>query len=374
MLDLETKLRRNAMLKSDVVNQSVTNKKDHFVPQFLLRNFAVAKTGTESGLVYIYKKFDTPRKGSIAKHAGNEVDFYLGRHAETKEPAKVSDEVYKEIEKGKHAPAVVKKVLEQDGVLNLKYEDESILATLVAHQLTRTRKFRKLINKCISYLLLHSLISIDDLGNRETIQDIVVKNKYKITAKQIDEDALVRKSRLEGTRGQELFIAIQVAESIVEEIYRKTMHTIIAPKSHYFILSDAPVCIIGKSDDLLEVSSLWDFSRDDGYTFILPISPKKAIVFGKTYKPYHQISDRKLSESLAVMVNSLSVNNADVEFYSHTDQFWNDYKNDLITPARLASYRKFTQEMESDFLKRIFYSAQYLLWKLRKVFKDIVGL
>lgn len=132
MLDLAIKWKETEVLQDDVSKQSVTNKKDHFVPQFLLRNFAVAKTGTESGLVYIYKKFNTPRKGSIAKHAGNEVDFYLGRHAETKEPAKVSDEVYKEIEKGKHAPAVVKKVLEQDGVLNLKYEEESILATLVA--------------------------------------------------------------------------------------------------------------------------------------------------------------------------------------------------------------------------------------------------
>ena len=264
-------------------------------------------------------------------------------------------------------------MLEQNGVLNLNYEEESILATLVAHQLTRTRKFRKLINKCISYLLLHGLISIDELGSREKIQEIIVKNKYKITAKQVDEDALVRRSRLEGTRGQELFIAIQIAESIVEEIYRKNLHTIIAPKNHYFILSDSPVCIIGRNDDLLEVNSLWDFSRDDGYAFILPISPQKAIVFGKTYKPYQQISDRELSESLAVMVNSLSVNNTDVEFYCHSDQFWNDYKNDLITPARLASYRKFTQEMERNFLKKIFYSTQYLLWKLGKKFRNVVG-
>ena len=355
------------MLENDPANQSVTNKKDHFVPQFLLRNFAIEQAGKESGLVFIYKKFNQPKKGSIAKHAGNEVDFYLGKHAETKKPAKVSDEVYKEIEKGKHAPAVVKKVLEQDGVLNIKYEEESILATLVAHQLTRTRKFRKLIKKCISYLLLHSLISIDDLGSREKIQDIVVKNKYKITAKQIDEDTLVRNSRLEGTRGQELFIAIQVAEFIVEEIYRKNLHAIVAPKGHYFVLSDSPVCILGRDDELLEVSSLWDFSRDDGYSFILPISPQKAIVFGKTYKPYHQING-KLAESLVVMTNSLSVNNADTEFYSHTDQFWNDYKNDLITPARLASYRKFEQEIGRNIFKKIFYTTQYLLWKIGSSF------
>lgn len=351
--------------------QAVTSQRDHFIPQFLLRNFAIEQTGNKSGLVFIYKKFQHPEKGSIAKHAGNEVDFYLGKHADTKEPAKVSDEVYKEIEKSKHAPAVVKKVLEQNGVLNLKHEEESILATLVAHQLTRTRKFRKLINRTISYLLLHRLVSVNELGDREKIQAIIVKNKHKITAKQIENDALVKKSRLEGTRGQELFVAIQVAESIVEEIYQKNLHTIVAPRGHYFVISDSPVCIIGRDDDLLEVSSLWDFSRNDGYSFILPISPQKAIVFGKTYKPYHQISDRKLSESLVVMTNSLSVNNADVEFYSHTDQFWNDYKKDLITPARLASYRKFTREMKGDIFKKIFYTSQYLLWKMGKFFRDL---
>lgn len=323
--------------------------------------------------MYIYKRpaFDS-KKGSIAKHAGNEVDFYLGRHAETKEPAKVSDEVYKEIEKAKHAPAVVKKVLGQDGILSLKYEEESILATLVAHQLTRTRKFRKLINKCIAYLLLNALISIEDLGNREKIQEIIVKNKYKITRKQIDNDITLRKSSLEETRGQELFIAIQVAEFIVEEIYQKNLHTIVAPKNHYFILSDSPVCIIGRDDDLLEVTSLWDFNRDDGYSFILPISPRKAIVFGKTYKPYHQINDKKLSESLTVMVNSLSINNSDVEFYGNTDQFWNDYKNDLVTPTRLAAYRRLSQEMESSFLKKIFYTMQYLFWKSKEFFRELL--
>ena len=123
---------------------------------------------------------------------------------------------------------------------------------------------------------------------------------------------------------------------------------------------------------MLEITSLWDFSRDDGYSFILPISPKKAIVFGKTYERFHQISEKKLSESLTVMVNSLSVNNLDIEFYSNTDQFWDDYKHDLITPTRLAAYRKLSQEMESNLLKKIFYSTQYLFWKLRKFFRELL--
>lgn len=346
-------------------------EKDHFVPQFLLRNFAIEKDRKRSGLVFIYNKFKPPRERSIKKHAGNELDFYLGKHAITKLPTKISDDVYKEIEKSKNAPAVVKKVLEQDGVLSLNFKEESILATLVAHQLTRTRKFRKLINKTISYLLLHDLISIDELGDKQKIKEIIVENKHKITAKDIRNDTLIKKYKLEGTRGWELFIAIQVAELIVEEIYQKNLHTIVSPKGHYFVISDSPVCIIGRNDDLLEVSSLWDFSRNDGYSFILPISPKKAIVFGNVYERYKQIKDNKLSESLVIMTNSISVNNVDIEFYSHTNQFWSDYKKYLITPARLTAYRDHCQKMESNIFMKIFYIFQYLLWKLKKLLRGL---
>ena len=348
----------------------ILNKKDHYVSQFLLKNFSIEKIGKESGLVYIYKKTNrTPKKGSIAKHAGNEIDFYLGKHSGTKEPDKSSDNIYKEIEKSRYAPSIVKKVLEQNAEISLKHEEESILATLIAHQYTRTKKFRKTINRFLSFLLLNNYITKDDLGDKEKIQEIVVKNKFNISPKQIENNFLVNLFSLGGTRGQELFIAIQIAEYIVKEIYQKNLHTVVAPKNHYFIISDAPVCIIGKDDELFEVNNLWNFKRDDGYSFILPISPQKAIVFGKNYKAHQQIRDNKLAESLVVMVNSLSINNFNEEFYSHTDKFWSDYKNNLITPNRLSIYRKISEEIQKNLIKRIVFLIKYGIWKFRNIFK-----
>ncbi len=348
-------------------NGDISNRKDHFIPQFLLRNFAIEEADKNPGLVYIYKKFSkNSTKGSIAKHAGNETDFYLGKHTATKELDKSCDDVYKEIEKSKYAPSVIKKVLEQDGEISLKYEEESVLATLVAHQFTRTRKFRKTINKFLSFLLLNNFITKDDLGDKEKIQEVIVKNKFNISPKQIKSNYLLNYFSLSGIRGQELLVAIQIAESIVEEIYQKNLHTIITPENHYFILSDAPVCIIGKNDELIEVNNFWSFKRDDGYSFILPISPKKAIVFGNNFKQYGQITDISLAKSLVVMVNSLSVNNFNEEFYSHTDSFWSDYKNDLITPARLSIHRKISQEIQNNLFKRVKFFAKYGVWKLKK--------
>ena len=85
------------------------SQKDHYVPQFLLRNFSIEKNVGQSGLVYIYKKpfIVRPREGSIAKHAANEPDFYEGRDAITKQPTKITDDIYREIEKGKNAPSVI---------------------------------------------------------------------------------------------------------------------------------------------------------------------------------------------------------------------------------------------------------------------------
>lgn len=350
-------------------NNRILNQKDHFVSQFLLRNFAIEKTGKESGLVYLYKKsIFNPKKRSIPKHAGNETDFYLGKHAETKEPDKSIDDIYKEIERGKGgAPDVVRKVLEQDNEISLNYEEQSILASLIAHQFTRTRKFRKTINKFLSFLLLNNLINKDDLGDKEKIQEIIVKNKFNISPKQIKDSFLVKQFSLDGARGHELFISVQIAEYIVQEIYQKNLHTIVAPKNHYFILSDAPVCIIGKGDDLLEVNNFWNFKRDDGYSFILPLSPRKAIVFGKNFKQYGQITDTSLAKSLVVMVNSLLINNFDEEFYSHTDKFWLDYKNDLITPAHLLIHEQVSKEIQNNLFKRIIFFTKYWIWKLKKL-------
>jgi hypothetical protein len=346
----------------------ILNKRDHYVSRFLLKNFAITEGNKKSGLIYIYKKpAYKPKRGSILKHAGYDVDFYLGKNAETKQPDKVSDLVYKEIEKSKHAPAVIKKILSQSGDISLEYKEESILATLIAHQLTRTKKFRKTINRFLAFLLLNNYITKNDLGDKEKIQELIIKNKFNISPKQIENSFLANFFSLAGTRGQELFTAIQIAEHIVQAIYQKNFHTIIAPRNHYFIISDAPVCIIGKNDDLFKINKLWSFEKNDDYSFILPISSKKAIVFGNNYRSYKQING-KLAESLVIMINSLSINNTYEEFYCHTDKFWDDYKDFLITPKRLAVHRKISEEIKKHLTKRIIFFTKYLVWKIKNVF------
>ena len=244
------------------------------------------------------------------------------------------------------------------------------MATMVAHQYTRTKRFRGKINSFLAFLLDSGYILKEDLGDREKIKELVVKNKFNISPKQIALHFSKRRVSLSGTKGQELFIAPHIAECIVEEIYNKNLHSIIAPQGSYFIISDDPVCVIGKDDDLLEINNLWNFKRDDGYSFILPISPRKAVVFGNNAEKYRQISDGN-SGSLVVMVNSLSVNNTNEEFYSHTDNFMRDYKRHLITPGRLLSYKKGLEEIKNNPIKRVKFFTKYCIWKLKTV---LIGL
>ncbi len=317
------------------------NRKDHFISQFLLKKFSI-DSDRKSGLIFCYNsKTKNCREKSISKHIANGDEFYLGKNKLTKKPDKLVDEVYKEIEKPNHSPLVIKKVLEQNGSLSLSFKEESILATLIAHQYTRTKKYRMLINKFLTYLILNKFISKDELGDKSKINKVIVENEFNISSNDIEKCLVTNTSILRGIKSHEMFIAIQIAENIVQKIYKKNLHTIIAPKDHYFIISDHPVHVIGQEENLLNENKILNLRNFDQYSFIMPISPKKAIVFGDNYKQYGQITDPKWATALTIWINSLSVNNHDSEFYSHKKTFYEDYEKYLITPRILESYNNY---------------------------------
>lgn len=82
------------------------------------------------------------------------------------------------------------------------------------------KKFRKIINRFLAFLLLNNYIAKNDLGDKGKIQKIIIENKFNISPEQIDNNFLSNLFSLDGIRGQELFIAIQIAEHVVKAIYQ----------------------------------------------------------------------------------------------------------------------------------------------------------
>lgn len=351
-------------------NKNIQNKRDHFVSQFLLRNFSI-DNNKKKGLTYLYKYPDfNPEEKSISKKIGHEVDFYLAKNKLTKQPDKLADNVYQLLEQEKHAPGVIRKIVaDSNYIKKLDYKEESILASLIAHQLTRTPSFRKIVNELIAYLLVNKLVQKEQLGNVKFLDEVIVANKFNLKRSDLGNKKQV--NTLTGVRSHEIHIALAVAELIAPKIYQKNISVIEVSPDSYFVLSDSGVVVSGTEDDLLQVDDLWGTEKDDGLSFILPICPSKALNFSE-HTPKRTILKGKTADSLAVLINSISISTCDKEFYSHRDSFEKDYLNDLISSKSLQQYRLREEYFKKHPFKKLIYLSGYSIYRIRKFIKSII--
>jgi hypothetical protein len=351
-------------------SKNIQNKRDHFVSQFLLRNFSIDKN-QKKGLTYLYKYPDfKPEEKSISKKVGNEVDFYLAKNKITNQSDKLADSVYQLLEQKKHAPRVLSKIVaDSDYIKKLDYTEESILASLIAHQLTRTPGFRKIVNELIAYLLTSDLVQKEQLGDVTFLDEVIVANKFNV--KKSDLKNQKQSNILTGARSHEIHIALAVAELIAPKMYQKNISVIEVSPDSYFVLSDSGVVVSGTEDDLLQVDDLWGTEKDDGLSFILPICPSKALNFSE-HTPERTILKGKTADSLAVLINSISISTCDKEFYSHCDSFVKDYLNDLISSKSLKQYHAQEEYFKKHPFKKLIYLSGYSIYRIKKFIKSII--
>ena len=109
-------------------------KVQHYVPQFLLRNFGNGKKDQ----VWVYDKSSARAFASNVKNVASESRFYDFEY----EGRTISLEPWLAQLEG-NAQSVVRFILEADSVATLADEQKQVLAAFLAVQLTRTRTFRE---------------------------------------------------------------------------------------------------------------------------------------------------------------------------------------------------------------------------------------
>ncbi|MDU8534019.1 DUF4238 domain-containing protein [Pseudomonas syringae pv. actinidiae] len=109
-------------------------KVQHYVPQFLMRNFG---NGIKDQ-VWVYDKSSDRSFASNVKNVASEGRFYDFEH---KGLAQSIEPWLSELEG--HARSAISVILEADSPLALEYEQKQTLASFLAVQLTRTKTFRE---------------------------------------------------------------------------------------------------------------------------------------------------------------------------------------------------------------------------------------
>jgi hypothetical protein len=118
----------------EITAQMTIAKIQHYVPQFLLRNFGNGKKDQ----VWVYDKSSTRSFPSNTKNVASESRFY---DFEYKGQPLSIEPWLSELEG--HAKSVISTILEADSLSSLAGEQKHVLASFLAVQLTRTKTFRE---------------------------------------------------------------------------------------------------------------------------------------------------------------------------------------------------------------------------------------
>lgn len=155
-------------------------KVQHYVPQFLLRNFGNGKKDQ----VWVYDKSSARSFPSNTKNVASESRFYDFEY----QGQTISLEPWLAKLEGE-AQSVVRFILETDSVASLADEQKGVLAAFLAVQLTRTKTFREEWDAFPRLLRAHFQRNSDQvaLGSRaeELIQDIPANDLKEQTARVI---------------------------------------------------------------------------------------------------------------------------------------------------------------------------------------------
>lgn len=114
--------------------QMTTAKVQHYVPQFLLRNFGNGKKDQ----VWVYDKSSNRSFPSNTKNVASESRFY--DFVSEGQPQSIEPWL---AELEGHAKSVISTILEADSLSTLADEQKQVLASFLAVQLTRTKTFRE---------------------------------------------------------------------------------------------------------------------------------------------------------------------------------------------------------------------------------------
>ncbi len=248
-----------------------TRSLHHFVPQFYLRNFESRSVG-QNHYIFLYQRTREITEPNI-RSVGSEKSFYTVQEKSTLKDSSMIEDMFDKIE-GKTAP-IFKKIIDKDSIY-LSEEEKAELDYFLALLYVRTPGFRKVQTDGYKIALKHYLRTM--AANRDYFRKSMMEVTE--TKSNLEIDDLREKAynfdkyftlEAEGGESGLLKLALEDSKAIAPCFYMKTLHLITSIGKAVFITSDNPVVLIPQ-DRLYGKGPIHS-------TIILPISPKKCILY-----------------------------------------------------------------------------------------------
>lgn len=258
-----------------VLRKDIKDRHDHFVPQFVLRNFSYSQKKNKFFL-YAYKRGDKSPFSTTTNKIANQKGFYNTKNKYTKRQSNFVDrKIYGLLEK--RGSKIISKIISEKS-LNMKHLDECVLATFVGHLYTRTPSFRGQLKNFLLYILESNKIKLEQLENRDFLKEILLNNALGIEQKELVKYNYSH-NKLGDVDGAENLMSIAatlIGNKISEELYNKNIHLLEA-KENFFLTSDNPVAMLNFKELPLFPTG-WDFTGKE-IAICFPISPSLCIIY-----------------------------------------------------------------------------------------------
>jgi len=260
------------LLTKDFYIQGHRNANHHFIPQFLLRKFCIPKTGN----IFMYRRGGTRSPVSIKKEAAVVPNLYSFRDKNTKE---LSDFMEKHIFAyvlEKYGSRIINRILETDKI-DLTNLEESILASFVAFQYTRTPRFYFQLEQVLTYLVKEKNVTPGEMIRPNFAKDVFINNIYQLRPPEIAMFLQKTTLRITGVKNLILGLSVQLANCISLNIFSMELGLLRATRSESFFLSDNPAEIFNFGNDRSVGPFFWELKNE--LLVYLPISPTRCIYY-----------------------------------------------------------------------------------------------
>ncbi len=285
--------------------------RDHYVPQFYLKNFLI----NESNQIQVYKRNNDGFVTNVSNVAAAN-NFYTVIDRTTGESYRDVESFFSEIERD--VAPIIKNILEADEI-NISAREKEILATFTILLYIRDLRFReKMKNFCAEFMKNSMAILVK---NREAYRRYVERGgihfnndeEFKKHIKFIEE-----KEYDLDFEGEEYFLGISIQLGIngVPFILEKTLQIFEIEDDEFFITSDSPVTLLreNKISNPFGLGLLWD-------SVILPISPSRCIIFS--------VLDGAKEEILECKKEKVNLINNNTIKYAHKFLFGYIYSDEI---------------------------------------------
>jgi hypothetical protein len=286
-------------------------KRDHYVPQMILRNFAI-DSDKKKGLVFQYERGkNLPTEESISKKVACKPGYYLTKNKFTKKMDNIADDWLNSFLESR-CRIIFTRFLSDSGEIQINNAELNFLASFVSNLYTRTPAFRAQLKHVICYLLKTGRINVKELGNKKRLSQI-------LSGKDFEQDRMNSHKvgfcvDITGIDNHLIIGGALVADKITEQIFKKLVSIYEAPDDIEFIINDNPVRIVNDEKNLTWPDG-WDLINKDTLIFI-PISRKRCLVFSGESNKFRNIPIFKADKKFVERVNFYTIYYANDYVYS----------------------------------------------------------